>query len=70
MFARLPPDTRHRQEQPFVGAVSAGEGVVVMCRLKMCRTVVARRRPWRVRHDASDEIVLEDWMCAGAQPSR
>ncbi len=41
-----------------------------MCRLKICRTVVAKRRPWRVRHDAWDDIVLEDWMCAGALPSR
>jgi hypothetical protein len=38
-----------------------------MCEISLSRIRIQKRKPYRVRRDADDTIVLEDWMCAGAQ---
>jgi hypothetical protein len=41
-----------------------------MCKQDTRRATAPKRRPWRIRRDSWEEVVLEDWMCAGAPPSR
>lgn len=37
-----------------------------MCRINPCKTKTPKRKPYRIRRETESDVVLEDWMCAGA----